>query len=133
VNLITRLALVRLLPVLFVAVGGVFYVFHVEGAGAYAVRNAVPILVLPILAAITLYNGGGRWSGEGLRWSLGTLGYAIPAFGLAMYLHYGYATDLDGMFSESLYPVELFRFLPLYTSFAGGIGFTIGWIAGKNA
>ena len=132
-NPATRLALFRLSPVLFIAVGAVFYVYHVEGRDAYAARNALPILVLPILAAITLYRGGGRWAGRGLRWPLGTAGYAIPALGLSMYLHYGYATDLDGMFSESLYPVEVFRFLPLYTSFAGAIGFAIGWIAGKNA
>jgi hypothetical protein len=36
------------------------------------------------------------------------------------------------MYSESVYPQELFRYLPLYTLVAGGIGFAIGWIAGRN-
>ena len=49
-----------------------------------------------------------------------------------MYLHYGYSVDLDGMVSESVFPQELFRYLPLYTSIAGAIGFAIGWIVGKN-
>jgi hypothetical protein len=26
----------------------------------------------------------------------------------------------------------LFRYLPIYTIFAGSIGFAIGWIAGRN-
>jgi hypothetical protein len=49
-----------------------------------------------------------------------------------MYLHHGYATDLLGMYSDAIYPRELFRYLPLYTMFAGGIGFTIGWIVGRQ-
>ena len=60
------------------------------------------------------------------------LGFAIPAIGLSIYLHYGYSIDLHGMFSESVYPEELFRYLPVYTMFAGMIGFAIGWIAGRN-
>jgi hypothetical protein len=40
--------------------------------------------------------------------------------------------DLHGMVSESVFPEELFRYLPWYAGFAGVIGFAIGWIAGKN-
>jgi hypothetical protein len=128
----TRLALFRLLPVLFVAAGAIAYVVDVEGPDSYALRNSLPILAVAALAAATLYMGSGRWAGNGYRWPLGTLGFAVPALGLSLYLHYGFATDLNGMFSESLYPYEVFRYLPLYTAVAGGIGFAIGWIAGKN-
>jgi len=42
------------------------------------------------------------------------------------------AVDLNGMVSESVYPRELFRYLPEYTTGAGAIGFAIGWIVGRN-
>lgn len=122
----------RMLPVIFVLAAAMAYVLHVEGTDAYALRNVVPMLVLLLLAFMTLYRGGGRWAGAGWRWLLGTVGFAIPALGLSLYLHYGYANDLNGMYSEAIYPTELFRFLPLYTLLAGAIGFAIGWIAGRN-
>lgn len=108
------------------------YVVHVEGDDAYVLRNLLPMLFFLLLAAWTLIQGNGRWTGAGWRWPLGTLGFAIPALGLSLYLHYGYANDLNGMYSEAIYPAELFRFLPLYTLVAGTIGFAIGWIAGRN-
>jgi hypothetical protein len=123
---------VRLLPVLFVTAAAAAYVAHVEGPGAYVVRNTVPMLMLLVLAATCLYRGGGRWRAAGWRWLLGTVGFAIPALGLSLYLHYGYQVDLDGMFSDAVYPLELFRFLPAYTLVAGLIGFAIGWIVGRN-
>jgi len=126
------IVLLRILPVLFIAVAAIFYVVHIEGAAAYAARNALPMVLLVVLAGITVYKGNGRWTGSGWRWPLGTFGFAIPALGLSLYLHYGYSVDLNGMYSESVYPRELFRYLPVYTSFAGGIGFAIGWIAGRN-
>ena len=43
-----------------------------------------------------------------------------------------YAVDLDELFAGAERPEELFRYLPLYTSVAGGIGFAIGWIIGRN-
>ena len=52
--------------------------------------------------------------------------------GLSLYLHYAYAVNLNGMFSGAPEPAQLFRFLPLYTIVAGGIGFVIGWIVGKR-
>jgi hypothetical protein len=122
----------RLLPVLFVTVASMAYVGYVEGADAYIVRNITPMLIVIILSILTLYRGGGSWTGAGWRWPLGTLGFAIPAVGLSLYLHYGYAVDLDGMFDDAIYPRELFRYLPAYTAVAGTIGFAIGWIAGRN-
>ena len=124
--------LVRLSPVIFVTVAAMIYVLKIEAGEAYPFRNLVPMLSVIVLAAITLNRNGGTWTGSGWRWLLGTAGFAVPAIGLSLYLHYGYATDLNGMYSESVYPQEVFRYLPLYTMFAGAIGFAIGWIAGKN-
>jgi hypothetical protein len=123
----------RLLPVLFVTFAAIAYAAYVEGPNAYAVRNSVPMLIVLLLAAVVLIRGGGRWTGRGVCWVLGTIGFAIPALGLSLYLHYGYATDLNGMYSEAVFPQELFRYLPIYTIVAGGIGFAIGWIIGRNA
>jgi hypothetical protein len=126
------IALLRILPVLLVASAAIFYVAFVEGADAYSLRNAVPMVLVMILAAVTVYRGNGHWTASGWRWPLGTLGFAIPAIGLSVYLHYAYSIDLNGMYSESIYPRELFRFLPVYTIVAGTIGFAIGWIVGRN-
>ena len=121
-----------MLPVLFVTAAAIAYAAYVEGVAAYPLRNAIPMLLVIIISVLTLYRGGGRWTGAGWSWPLGTLGFAIPALGLSLYLHYGYSVDLDGMFSESVYPRELFRYLPAYTTGAGVIGFAIGWIVGRN-
>ncbi len=126
------LYLIRLLPVLLVTVASMAYVGHVEGADAYVARNIMPMLIVIVLSAVTLYRGGGSWTGAGWRWPLGTLGFAIPALGLSLYLHYGYAVGLEGMFDEAIYPLQLFRYLPAYTIVAGAIGFAIGWIVGRN-
>ena len=128
----TILHFIRLLPVLLLAVAASVYVFYIEGEDAYAHRNVAPMLVVVFLATITLLRGSGRWAGSGWSWPLGTFGFAIPAIGLSIYLHYGYATDLNGMYSNAVYPKELFRYLPMYTLFAGGIGFAIGWIVGRE-
>jgi hypothetical protein len=126
------LVIFRLLPVLFVTIAAMAYVAYVEGVDAYVGRNVTPMLMVIILSAVTLYNGGGSWTGAGWRWPLGTVGFAIPALGLSLYLHYGYAVDLEGVFDDAIYPQELFRFLPAYTMVAGALGFAIGWIAGRN-
>ena len=88
--------------------------------------------MLVLLAAFVLYRGGGQWSGSGKRLPLGVVGYAIPALGLALYLHYAYSVNLNGMFTDAAQPDRLFYYLPIYTSVAGGIGFAIGWIVGRN-
>ena len=126
------LVVFRLLPVVLVAVASMVYVAYVEGPDAYVARNILPMFAIIGLGAVALYKGEGSWTGKGLRWTLGSVGFAIPALGLSLYLHYGYAANLDHLFAGALYPLELFRFLPAYTLFAGGIGFAIGWIAGRN-
>lgn len=123
---------VRLLPLLLVAIAATLYFAKVQGSDAYVMRNVVPLLLLVALAAVTLSRGGGQWTGGGWQWPLGTMGFALPAVGLSVYIHYGFATDMHGMFSSSVYPLEVFRFLPYYTTVSGAIGFAIGWIAGRN-
>jgi len=129
---VSKLIVIRLLPVLLITASAIATTSHVEGPDAYAIRNAVPMIVFSILSAITLYRGSGSWGGAGWRLPLGTLGFAIPVLGLSLYLHYAYSVDLDGMFSGGEQPQALFRFLPLYTVVAGAIGFAIGWIVGRN-
>ena len=131
-NSLAGAVFIRILPVLLLTIAAIFYISYIEGADAYALRNAAPMLVVIVLAAITVWRGNGHWTSKGWRWPLATLGFAIPVLGLSLYLHYGYSIDLNGMYSESVYPRELFRYLPIYTIFAGGIGFAIGWIVGRN-
>lgn len=123
---------VRLLPVLLVAVAAAFWFADVQQGGPWLARNLVPLAVLVVLSFLTLRLGGGRWSGAGMRMPLGTLGFAIPALGLTAYLHYAYSINLNDMFSDAEHPERVFRYLPAYTLVAGGIGFAIGWIAGRN-
>jgi hypothetical protein len=122
----------RLLPVLLVSVAAGLWFADVQDGGPWIGRNLVPLAVLVILSYITLRRGGGHWSGAGMRMPLGTLGFAIPALGLAAYLHYAYAVNLNNMFDGAEFPDRVFRYLPAYTLVAGGIGFAIGWIVGRN-
>ena len=124
--------LVRLLPVIMLVVAAAAWINNVQDGGPYVARNLVPPLVMLLLATFTLQRGEGTWSGSGWRFPLGTLGFAVPALGLTCYLHYAYAVNLNDMFTGATNPGELFRYLPLYTLVAGGIGFAIGWIVGKN-
>jgi hypothetical protein len=126
------LLLVRLLPVALLTVAAALWFADVQQQGEYLLRNLLPLAVLLWLCWLTLHRGGGRWSGKGLRMPLGTLGFAIPALGLSIYLHYAYAVNLNDMFTDARYPERVFRYLPIYTLVAGGIGFVIGWIAGRN-
>jgi len=123
---------VRLLPVLLVTLAAGAWFHEVQQGGPWVARNLAPLAVLVLLAFLTLRRGGGRWSGAGMRMPLATLGFAIPALGLSAYLHYAYAVNLNDMFGEAEYPDRVFRFLPAYTLVAGGIGFAIGWLAGRN-
>ena len=127
-----RLLPLKLLPVLLVIVAAASWFAVIEEGGPYLVRNLVPLLVLLSLAVLTLYRGGGKWSGAGMRMPLGTLGFAVPALGLSAYLHFAYSVNLNDMFTESQFPDRVFRYLPIYTLVAGGIGFVIGWIVGRN-
>ena len=123
---------IRLLPVVLLAAAAGFWFIDVQQSGPWAMRNLLPLLVLVILSFLTLYRGNGRWSGRGMRMPLGTLGFAIPALGLSAYLHYAYSVNLNDMFSDAQFPDRVFRYLPAYTLGAGGIGFAIGWIVGRN-
>ncbi len=127
-----RMLLVRLLPLALLVAAAAFWINDVQSGGPYVLRNLVPPFVMLVLAAITLRRGSGTWTGAGWRLPLGTLGYAVPALGLSLYLHYAFAVNLNNMFGETNDPGQLFRFLPVYTLVAGGIGFAIGWIAGRN-
>ncbi len=127
-----KLIFARILPVVFVMAGAMTYVAWVEADSNYVWRNMLPLFLVIALALTTLIKGDGHWAGSGWRWPLGTIGFAIPALGLSLYLHYGYTVDLEGMVSDAANPRQLFRFLPMYTVVAGAIGFAIGWIAGRN-
>ncbi len=120
----------RLAPLLFIAIASSAWFNEVQEGGPWVLRNLLPLAVLVVLGAVTLIRGSGRWTGAGWRMPLGVAGFAIPALGLSCYLHYAYSVNLDGMFDDGA--GELFRYLPLYTAVAGGIGFAIGWIAGRN-
>lgn len=122
----------RLFPVMVLCTAAGLFVAGVEGYGAWSLFNSLPMIGTLLLAIVTLRVGKGRWSGGGWKWPLGTLGFALPAVGLSLYLHWGYATDRDDMASAALDPTALFRYLPVYALFAGAIGFAIGWIAGRN-
>ena len=128
----SKYVLLRVAPVLLVAVATGFWFADVQEGGPWVARNLVPLAVLVVLSWATLRRGEGRWSGAGMRMPLGTLGFAVPALGLSAYLHYAYAVNLNDMFSDAEFPDRVFRFLPAYTLVAGGIGFAIGWIVGRN-
>jgi hypothetical protein len=127
-----RLITVRLLPLILLTGAAGAWFNDVQGGGPYVLRNFVPLIIMLLFALVTLLRGQGSWTGSGWRLPLGTLGFSIPALGLALYLHYAYSVNLNGMFDASESPLSLFRFLPIYTTVAGGIGFAIGWIAGRN-
>jgi hypothetical protein len=129
---VARLFLVRLAPLVMLVVATAAWFNDVQQGGPYLWRNLVPPLVLIALAALTLHRGQGTWTGSGWRLPLGTLGFAVPALGLSVYLHYAYSVNLNELFTAASNPDGLFRFLPVYTLVAGGIGFAIGWIVGKN-
>lgn len=124
--------LAKLAPVILILLAAAIWIADVENGGPYVLRNLLPLLVLMLLAFITVRRGDGTWSGGGMRMPLGTLGFAIPALGLSLYLHYAYSVNLGGMFSDAQYPGRVFRYLPAYTLIAGAIGFAIGWIVGRN-
>lgn len=128
----TGLMLIRLLPLVLVAIAAAAWFNDVQGGGPYVERNLLPLAAVLLLSGVTLWRGGGHWRGAGWRLPLGTAGFAIPAIGLTAYLHYAYAVNLHGMFGDPASPGELFRFLPWYTMVAGAVGFAIGWIIAKN-
>jgi hypothetical protein len=127
-----RLTAIRVLPLLLLTIAAAAWFGDVQQGGPYVLRNLLPPAVLLLIAVVTVWRGGGHWTGRGWRWPLGLVGFAIPALGLSVYLHYAYAVNLNGMFDDSEQPARVFRFLPAYTLVAGAIGFSIGWIVGRN-
>lgn len=127
-----RLIAWRLLPLLLIVVAAAMWIHNVQAAGEYVLRNWIPLVILVALAALSLRIGDGRWGGKATRFSLGTAGFAIPALGLSLYLHYAFAVNLNNLFGDSDDPYAVFAYLPVYTLVAGGIGFAIGWIVGRN-
>jgi hypothetical protein len=127
-----RLITIRLLPIILLTGAAAAWFNEVQDGGPYVLRNFVPLFIMLLFALLTLLRGRGSWTGSGWRLPLGTLGFSVPAMGLALYLHYAYSVNLNGMFDGAEHPVQLFRFLPYYTTVAGGTGFAIGWIVGRN-
>jgi hypothetical protein len=128
----TKFTLWRMLPIILLAIAAALWFNEVQNDGRYVLRNLVPIAILVLLCWVTLRRGRGEWTGAGKRLPLGLIGFAIPALGLSLYLHYAYSVNLNEMFSDAEFPDRVFRYLPYYTSVAGGIGFAIGWIVGRN-
>jgi ABC-type uncharacterized transport system permease subunit len=127
-----KLSTWRLLPVVLIALAAGFWFNDVQEGGPYVLRNLVPLLLLVLLSALVLVSGKGHWASSSKRLPLGVIGYSIPALGLGLYLHYAYSVNLNDMFTDAEFPDRVFRYLPIYTTVAGGIGFAIGWIAGRN-
>jgi len=123
---------IRILPLVLLTSAAAVYFNDVQDGGPFVLRNLLPPAVVLLLALITLLCGKGAWTGSGWRLALGTVGFSIPALGLSIYLHYAYSVNLNEMFSDSGNSGQLFRYLPVYTMVAGGIGFAIGWIVGRN-
>ena len=122
----------RLLPVVFIFMAAAFWFNDVQQSGPYVLRNLVPLVILVLLSGLVLIRGGGHWTGSSKQMTLGLIGYSIPALGLAIYLHYAYSVNLNEMFTDAAHPERIFRYLPIYTTVAGGVGFAIGWIVGRN-
>jgi hypothetical protein len=127
-----RLTSVRVLPVLLLLVAAGVWFSDVQEGSQYMLRNLLPLGAVLGLSLLTVWRGEGTWTGSGWRLAMGTLGFAIPAVGLSVYLHYAFSVNLNDMFTGTDNPMQLFRFLPYYTSLAGAIGFAIGWIVGRN-
>lgn len=122
--------LIRLAPIAMLCAAAAAWFNDVQQAGPFVLRNLLPLALVTALALINLLRADGSWTGRGWQMPLGIAGFAIPAFGLAAYLHYAYSVNLDGMFDGGA--GDFFRYLPIYTIVAGAIGFAIGWIAGRN-
>jgi hypothetical protein len=127
-----RLTAIRVLPLLLLTIAAAAWFHDVQEGGPYVLRNLLPPAVLLLLATLTVWRADGSWTGRGWRWPLGLVGFAIPALGLSLYLHYAYSVNLNGMFDDAEQPTRVFRYLPAYTLVAGAIGFSIGWIVGRN-
>ncbi|MEO0575228.1 MAG: hypothetical protein AAF004_07175 [Pseudomonadota bacterium] len=95
--------------------------------GQFIARNLSVVLVAWCGLVIIL----ARYADD-LRWWLGWIGFLVPSCGLLVYLHGAFVYDWSSIASRAVTPALLFQYLPYYAVFAGGIGFSIGWIVGKN-
>ena len=50
----------RLTPIILVSMAAAFWFNDVQSAGPHVPRNMIPLAILVLLCAITLYRGGGR-------------------------------------------------------------------------
>lgn len=123
-RLLPRLILI-LATVLLFAVG--WLVVQANPTGAFVARNLIPVLLAWCSLVLVLV----RYPTD-LRWWFGWFGFVVPTCGLLVYLHGAFVYDWSNIASRAVTPELLFRFLPYYAVFAGGIGFAIGWIVGKN-
>lgn len=131
-NGVAARVLTRLLPVLLAVIVYAAWMADIQQNGPWLRRNLLPMAACMLLFTLSLYRNDGRLCGPDPRLILGTVGFAIPSIGLSAYLHYAYAVNLNDLFALSSRPEALFRYLPIYTSTAGLIGFAIGWIVGRN-
>ena len=65
------LLMLRLAPVLLIAVAAGLWFNEVQESGPWVFRNLVPLGIVVVLSALTLLRGGGRWTGSGWRLPLG--------------------------------------------------------------
>ena len=59
-------------PLVFVIAAVGFWFNDAQDGGPYVLRNLVPPLVVLVLAAVTLWRGGGHWTRGGFPASLTT-------------------------------------------------------------
>ncbi len=122
----------RFLPFLLAVILLAAWMADIRAGEAYLARNLLPGFVwLALVAWALLHNNGGFFQPDARR-MLGALGFAIPAIGLTLYLHIAYQANDSELFGPGSRPDQLFRYLPAYTLVAGGLGFAIGWIVGRN-
>ena len=122
----------RFLPFLLAFIVLAAWIADIREGAPYLARNLVPGVVWLVLVAWALWHNRGAFFTPDARRTLGAIGFAIPAIGLTVYLHAAYQMQDSELFGADSRPDRLFRYLPIYTLIAGGLGFAIGWIIGRN-
>ncbi|MEL7538470.1 MAG: hypothetical protein AAFZ58_14545 [Pseudomonadota bacterium] len=127
-----RLIAIRALTVAMPLAAAALFIADVESELDTVARNMVPLVAVLCLAVFALIRNRGRWWRPDPRWPLATLGFAVPAVGLSLYLHILWHYDIDALRTGARDPRLLFAYLPLYTMLAGAIGFALGLIVGRR-
>lgn len=127
-----RMVAVRFLPFLLAFILLAAWMADVREGAPYLLRNLLPGIVWLALVAWALWHNAGTFFTPDSKRTLGALGFAIPAVGLSVYLHAAFQMQDSELFGPGSRPDRLFRYLPIYTLVAGGLGFAIGWIIGRN-